>query len=65
MLASMIFDGALDSVFWTRYVPDMYYVNAAVKLHNMLQEGEQPEPWLDLEQVLDDQEYQDPETHDG
>ncbi|KAG7381109.1 hypothetical protein PHYBOEH_011163 [Phytophthora boehmeriae] len=65
MLASMIFDGALDSVFWTRYVPDMYYVSAAVKPHNMLQEGEQPEPWLDLEQVLDDQTYQAPETHDS
>ncbi|KAG7386837.1 hypothetical protein PHYBOEH_008459 [Phytophthora boehmeriae] len=54
-LCSMMYEEVLDEVPWTRFVADMYFVQAAVNLHNLVSNGKHPEPWLELDEEEDDE----------
>ncbi|OWZ15938.1 hypothetical protein PHMEG_00010339, partial [Phytophthora megakarya] len=48
MLASMMFWNRLDESFWTKYVPERYYLRAELRLASLHSEGVRPEYWSDL-----------------
>ncbi|OWZ04658.1 hypothetical protein PHMEG_00023403 [Phytophthora megakarya] len=58
MLASMMFWNRLDESFWTKYVPQKYYLRAELRLDLLHSEGVRPGYWPDLVdadvQVMDD-----------
>ncbi|OWY98929.1 hypothetical protein PHMEG_00030168 [Phytophthora megakarya] len=48
MLASMMFWNRLDESFWTKYVPEKYYLRAELRLDLLHSEGARPGYWPDL-----------------
>ncbi|OWZ01232.1 hypothetical protein PHMEG_00027421 [Phytophthora megakarya] len=62
MLASMMFWKRLDESFWTKYVPEKYYLCAELCLGSLHSEGVRPGYWPDLvdadvrvaQEVMDD-----------
>ncbi|OWY99335.1 hypothetical protein PHMEG_00029671 [Phytophthora megakarya] len=62
MLASMTFWNRLDESFWTKYVPEKYYLRAELRSNSLHSEGVRPEYWPDLvdadvrvvQEVMDD-----------
>ncbi|OWZ06931.1 hypothetical protein PHMEG_00020743 [Phytophthora megakarya] len=74
MLASMMFWNRLDESFWTKYVPEKYYLRAELRLDLLHSEGVRPGYWPDLvdadvrvaQEVMDDGSSEHDDTqHDA